>query len=72
LFFTDDSVLTIAVANALLQDGDFAEQIWQFGNRYPGRGYEQFYGVVIRFKKRTLSQFWERFGYARQPGRLGI
>lgn len=37
--FTDDSVLTVAVANGILQGGTFAEEIWDFGNRYPGRGY---------------------------------
>lgn len=38
-FFTDDSVLTVAVANGLLQGGRYAEEIWDFGNRYPGRGF---------------------------------
>lgn len=38
-FFTDDTVLTIAVASALLQGGTFAEEIWDLGNRYPDRGY---------------------------------
>jgi len=38
-FFTDDTVLTVAVASALLQGGTFAEEIWDLGNRYPDRGY---------------------------------
>ncbi|MGB3453116.1 MAG: ADP-ribosylglycohydrolase family protein [Moheibacter sp.] len=38
-FFTDDSVLTIAVADAILNKKDFAGTIWEYGNDYPGRGY---------------------------------
>lgn len=41
--FTDDSVLTIAVAAAILQGGDYAESIRYWGNRYPDRGYGGFF-----------------------------
>jgi ADP-ribosylglycohydrolase len=37
--FTDDTVLTIAVADAILQKKPYGEMIWHYGNRYPGRGY---------------------------------
>jgi ADP-ribosylglycohydrolase len=37
--FTDDSVLTVAVAETILEDGDFAANIFQYGNHYTGRGY---------------------------------
>lgn len=37
--FTDDTVLTIAVADAILHQKDFAKTIWEYGNEYPGRGY---------------------------------
>lgn len=37
--FTDDTVLTIAVADCILNDKDFKKTIWEYGRRYPGRGY---------------------------------
>jgi ADP-ribosylglycohydrolase len=38
-FFTDDTVLTIAVADAILKQKDFGRTIWEYGRTYPGRGY---------------------------------
>lgn len=38
-FFTDDTVMTIAVADCILHGKDYARTIWEYGNRYPGRGY---------------------------------
>ncbi len=37
--FTDDSVLTIAIADALLSDGGFAVYLKRWGKRYPDAGY---------------------------------
>lgn len=37
--FTDDTVLTVAVADALLNRGDFAATIKHYARRYPHRGY---------------------------------
>ena len=37
--FTDDTVLTIATADALLSDGDHARAYREWGNRYPDAGY---------------------------------
>lgn len=37
--FTDDTVCTIAVADALLSDMDFAAALRRWVRRYPGRGY---------------------------------
>lgn len=37
--FTDDSVLTIAVADSILNKKDFARTIWEYGRKYRGRGY---------------------------------
>lgn len=36
---TDDSVLTVAVAETVLDGGDFAESLRRWGRRYPGAGY---------------------------------
>ena len=38
-FFTDDSVLTVATASALLTGAGYAETYQDFARRYPGRGY---------------------------------
>lgn len=37
--FTDDTVLTVAVADCLLNGGDYGATIKRYGRRYPGRGY---------------------------------
>jgi ADP-ribosylglycohydrolase len=37
--FTDDTVLMIAVADCILHGKDYARTIWEYGNRYPDRGY---------------------------------
>ena len=37
--FTDDSVLTIAVAKAILGDRNYLKAIWETGNKYPHAGY---------------------------------
>ena len=37
--FTDDTVLTIAVADCILDKKDFAKTIWEYGRKYRGRGY---------------------------------
>ncbi len=38
-FFTDDSVLTIALAEAILEQGDYAALMRRYGRRYPDAGY---------------------------------
>lgn len=37
--FTDDTVLTVAVADALLNNRDFADVLWHYGRRHIHRGY---------------------------------
>ena len=37
--FTDDTVLTVAVAQAILTDGDYAAALREVGRRYPNAGY---------------------------------
>lgn len=41
--FTDDTVLTVAVADSILSGKDFASSLWEYGRRYPGRGYGGFF-----------------------------
>jgi ADP-ribosylglycohydrolase len=38
-FFTDDSVLTIALADSILHEKDYAVLLKEYVARYPGRGY---------------------------------
>ncbi len=37
--FTDDTVLTVATAEALLGDGDYAGAYRRYGRAYPNAGY---------------------------------
>ncbi len=37
--FTDDTVLTVAVADAILHQKDYARTIWEYGRKYPHAGY---------------------------------
>jgi len=37
--FTDDSVLSIAVAQAILEDRDYQTALWELGRKYPHAGY---------------------------------
>lgn len=37
--FTDDTVLTIAIAEAILNKKDYAEIVREYAQNYPGRGY---------------------------------
>ena len=38
-FYTDDTVLTVATAKALMTDRDYVKHYQDFSRRYPGRGY---------------------------------
>ena len=44
--FTDDTVCTVAIADALLSGGDFAQFLRAYVRRYPGRGYG---GMFLRW-----------------------
>ena len=37
--YTDDTVLTVAIAAAILGQGDYAKCLRQFARQHPGRGY---------------------------------
>ena len=46
--FTDDTVLTVATAEALLGDGDYAKAYRRYGRAYPNAGYGgSFYGWLV-------------------------
>jgi len=44
---TDDSVLTVAVAETVLAGGDFAESLRRWGRRYPDSGYGLRFGYWL-------------------------
>ena len=44
--FTDDTVLTIAVASAILSDGDYLKAVLELGRKYPHAGYG---GTFVRW-----------------------
>jgi ADP-ribosylglycohydrolase len=37
--FTDDTVLTIAIAKAILDDRNYLQAVWELGRKYPHAGY---------------------------------
>jgi len=41
--YTDDSVLTVAIAQAILTDGDYRRAVLDLGRRYPDAGYGGFF-----------------------------
>ncbi len=53
--FTDDTVCTVAVADCLLNDGDFAEYLGRFATLYSSRG---FGGMFLRW-----AHQWDRQPY---------
>ena len=46
--FTDDSVLTVAVARAILTDGDYQKAVREIGRRFPAAGYGGFFQSWLR------------------------
>ena len=46
--FTDDTVMTVAVAEALRSGGDYARHLRDWGTRYPNRGYGLMFNLVER------------------------
>lgn len=57
--FTDDSVLTVALAEAILERGDYAALMREYGERYPGAGYG---GMFARWLRDTSMGPYNSFG----------
>ncbi len=57
--FTDDTVLTVAVANAILYQKDYARTIWTYAKKYPHAGYG---GSFAQWVKRNDLQPYGSFG----------
>jgi len=57
--FTDDSVLTIAVAQAIMTDGDYRRWVREIGRRYPDAGYG---GTFIRWLQASDAEPYNSWG----------
>ena len=57
--FTDDTVLTVAVAEALLSGRPFRQALLEFGRRHPGAGYG---GSFIRWLQSDYSRPYNSWG----------
>src|SRR5262249_55266301 len=51
--FTDDSVLTVAVADWILTGGDLIDIFHEYVHTYPGRGYGSMFGDWAMKRSRT-------------------
>lgn len=57
--FTDDTVLTIAIAKAILGDRNYLETVWEIGRRYPNAGYG---GSFIHWLSSTAPKPYNSWG----------
>ncbi len=57
--FTDDTVLSIAIADCLLNGKDYAKTLFEYGNKYPNRGYGRMFN---RWLKSENPQSYNSFG----------
>lgn len=56
--FTDDTVLTVAVADAILSGRSYLESIKEIGSRYPGAGYGGFFNEWLYSKDSLPYNSW--------------
>jgi len=57
--FTDDTVLTVAVADSILNHADYAQNIWSYGRRYPQAGYG---GMFVKWLQSSARRPYNSFG----------
>ena len=56
--FTDDTVLTIAVASAILNSEDYGSSIGMFAGRYPHSGYGGFFVLWLQSPNKAPYNSW--------------
>jgi len=57
-YFTDDTVMTIATADAILNNKDFTKTYQEWGRKYPDRGYgEMFYSWLFENNPKPYNSF---------------
>jgi ADP-ribosylglycohydrolase len=57
-FFTDDSVLTIALADAILNDKDYADTMRAYYRRYPRAGYGARFSSWAQYENSAAYNSW--------------
>jgi ADP-ribosylglycohydrolase len=57
-YFTDDTVLTVAVADAILKDGDYEEPLFTWAGTFPDAGYGKKFADWARNSKRQPYNSW--------------
>ena len=57
--FTDDSVLTVAIAKAILSDHNYLKAVWETGRKYPHAGYG---GSFIRWLRSNNPKPYNSWG----------
>jgi ADP-ribosylglycohydrolase len=67
--FTDDSVLTVAVAEWILTGQNLVDLLHSYTHAYPGRGYG---GMFQQWARRRVREPYNSFGNAGQPSRVCI
>ena len=71
-FFTDDSVLTVALAEAILTGESYESLMRHYYQRYPDAGYGgRFIKWAEKHPARSLRQLGERSGHENKSGRDG-
>ncbi|MCA3000609.1 MAG: ADP-ribosylglycohydrolase family protein [Rhodocyclaceae bacterium] len=63
--FTDDTICTIAIADALLNDRDIADSLRDWGNRYGNRGYGSRFWCWVITPDMPAYQSWGNGGAMR-------
>ena len=59
--FTDDTVMTIAVADTLIRKENFTETLHRWGNKYPHSGYGgMFHQWLQKGRSEAIQQLWQR------------
>ncbi len=56
--FTDDTVLTVAVADCIMNNGNYAELIKTYARKYPARGYGGMFAKWIRSDDMEAYNSW--------------
>ena len=57
--FTDDTVLTLAVAKAILDDRNYLKAVWEIGRKYPHAGYG---GSFVHWLRSTAPRPYNSWG----------
>lgn len=57
-FFTDDTVLTVALADSILTGADYLDLVLEYYHRYPNRGYGGYFRRWAEYGPHTAYNSW--------------